>query len=106
MEKAFKNFLYAGVELAAEASNKFEKSVTDLVKKGKISETEGKKMVDDFISKSEERKDEFEKKFKELKDRFSWKKNEEEELEDLRKKVSDLEAKVKEKKSSKATAAA
>ncbi len=42
MEEAFKKFLYAGVDLVAEASEKFQKSVTDLVEKGTISSTEGK----------------------------------------------------------------
>ena len=96
MEKEFKKFLYAGVDLAAAASEKFQSTVTDLVSKGKISSEEGKKLVDDFFAKSEERKAEFEKKYKEFSDKLgiNKKKNEEEELEELRKKVSDLEAKL------------
>lgn len=96
MEKEFKKFLYAGVDLAAAASEKFQSTVTDLVAKGKISSEEGKKLVDDFFAKSEERKAEFEKKYKEFSDKLgvNKKKNEEEELEELRKKVSDLEAKL------------
>lgn len=93
MEQAFKNFLYASVELAAAASEKFEKAISELVKDGKISPEEGKKRVDDFLAKSDEKKKEFEGKFNEFKDRFK-KKTEEEELEELKKKVADLEAKV------------
>jgi len=97
MEQAFKNFLYAGVDLAAAASEKFESTISDLVKKGKISAEEGKKMVDDFISKSENKSREFEAKFKEFTDRFK-SKTEEEELEELKKKVADMEAKLGKKK--------
>lgn len=96
MEKEFKKFLYAGVDLAAAASEKFQASVSDLVAKGKISSEEGKKMVDDFFAKSEERKAEFESKYKEFSEKLgiNKKKNEEEELDELRKKVADLEAKL------------
>lgn len=96
MEKEFKKFLYAGVDLAAAASEKFQSTVSELVGKGKISAEEGKKLVDDFFAKSEERKTEFEKKYKEFSDKLgiNKKKNEEEELEELRKKVSDLETKL------------
>ncbi len=96
MEKEIKKFLYAGVDLAAAASEKFQASVQELVAKGKISADEGKKMVDDFFAKSEERKAEFETKYKEFSDKIGLnkKKNEEEELEELHKKVADLEAKL------------
>ena len=96
MEKEFKKFLYAGVDLAAAASEKFQSTVSELVTKGKISSDEGKKLVDDFFAKSEERKAEFEKKYKEFSEKLgiNKKKNEEDELEELRKKVSDLESKL------------
>jgi polyhydroxyalkanoate synthesis regulator phasin len=96
MEKELKKFLYAGVDLAAAASEKFQNSVSELVAKGKISPDEGKKMIDDFFVKSEERKEEFEKKYKEFTEKMgiNKKKNEEEELETLRQKVADLEAKL------------
>mgnify|MGYP002628092234 CR=1 FL=1 len=64
MEEQLKKLVYAGVGFAAQASEKFEKSINDLVKKGKIEEKEGKKIVDEFFSKSEKTKDSFESKFK------------------------------------------
>ncbi|MBW7942757.1 MAG: hypothetical protein H3C64_10305 [Candidatus Kuenenia stuttgartiensis] len=93
MEQAFKNFLYAGVELAASLSEKFEASVNDLVKKGKISAEEGKKMVDEILSKGETKATDLENKVKEFSSKFK-KKTEEEQLEDLKKQVADLEAKL------------
>lgn len=108
MQNELKKFLYAGVDLAAAVSEKFQKSVNELVENGKISSSEGKKLVDEFLDKTEKRKEDFETKFKELKEKVGFtKKTEEEELEDLRKKVSDLEAKVKaEKHTAKAKATA
>ena len=99
MEEAFKKFLYAGVDLVAEASEKFQKSVTELVDKGTISSTEGKKLVDEFLEKTEERKEQFEEKFTEVKEKLGIvKETAEDELDSLRKKVADLEAKLKAEK--------
>lgn len=56
MEKEFKEFLYAGVDLFVAASDEFEKSVTTLILKGKITSEEGKKLVDDFLTKTEKKK--------------------------------------------------
>ncbi|MCX7743847.1 MAG: hypothetical protein N2167_04695 [Flavobacteriales bacterium] len=106
MEQSLKNFLYAGVELAAAMSEKFEASVNELVKKGKISAEEGKKMVDEFLSKSESKAADFESKVKEFTSKFK-KKTEEEQLEELKKQVAELEAKLgKNKPAPKATTAA
>ncbi len=95
MEDVFKKFLYAGVDLAAEVSTKFEHSVKDLIEKGKISDVEGKKMVDELFEKTEARKEEFEAKYNEIKDKVGMvKKTEEEILADLKAKVADLESKI------------
>ena len=64
MEETLKKLVYAGVGLAAQATEKIEETVNDLVKKGKISDKEGKKIVDDFFKKSEKKKDSYESKFK------------------------------------------
>ncbi|MFT4644302.1 MAG: polyhydroxyalkanoate synthesis regulator phasin [Planctomycetota bacterium] len=64
MEETLKKLVYAGVGLAAQATEKIEETVTDLISKGKISDKEGKKIVDDFFKKSEKKKDSYESKFK------------------------------------------
>ena len=64
MEETLKKLIYAGVGLAAQAIEKIEETVTDLISKGKISDKEGKKIVDDFFKKSEKKKDSYESKFK------------------------------------------
>jgi len=96
MEKELKNLLYAGVDLAAAASEKFQKGITELVEKGTISQEDGKKWIDEMFSKTEERKAEFEKKYKEFTSKFksSVKKNAEEDVEELRKKLAELEEKL------------
>lgn len=95
MEDALKKFMYAGVDLAAEASSKLEGSVKELIAKGKISEAEGKKMVDDLFEKTENAKVEFENKYKDLKERVGiTKKSDDEVLAELKQKVADLESKV------------
>ena len=97
MDKAVKNFLHAGVDLMSSASEKFETTIKDLVGKGKINAEEGKKMVDDFLAKAETKKKEAEAKFNEFTAKFKHK-TKEEELEDLKKKVADLEAELGTKK--------
>lgn len=91
----FKKFLYAGVDLVADTSEKFSKTVTDLVEKGKISSTEGKKLVDEWIEKADTAKEDFEDKFHEVSQKFGFvEKSDEEELEELRTRVADLEVKL------------
>jgi len=66
LDNAVKNFLHAGVDLMSSASEKFESSVNDLVKKGKINSEDGKKMVDEFLVKAKAKREEAEAKFHEL----------------------------------------
>lgn len=101
MEETFKKLLYAGVGLAAEASEKFEKSINELVDKGKLNETEAKKNIDEFFSKTAERRKEFEGKFNEFVEKYGYSKNSD--VQELRKRVEELESKLGVKKT-KATA--
>jgi polyhydroxyalkanoate synthesis regulator phasin len=97
MEEALKKLVYAGVGLAAQATEKFEVAVNDLVKKGKLSDKEGKKIVDDFFKKTEKKKEEFESKFKstteEVVAKFNFAKQAD--LDELSKKVAKLEKAAK-----------
>ncbi len=94
-----KNFIYAGVGLATTTSEKVKEAINDLVEKGKISDTEGKKIMDDFFKSTENTKDEFENKWNKLSDtltsKFDLKKNKEDnEVEALKKKIAELESKL------------
>jgi polyhydroxyalkanoate synthesis regulator phasin len=95
-----KNFIYAGVGLAATTSDRLKETIEDLVEKGKISDTEGRKIVDDFFKSTEGKKDDFEAKLKKVQEdlsgKFDFKKknNDDEAIEALNKRIADLEAKL------------
>lgn len=66
MEDLIKKFFYTGVGIASLTAEKLQESVDELVGRGKVSEEEGKKIVDDFADKAETRKDDFESRLKEI----------------------------------------
>ncbi len=103
MEDAFKKFLYAGVELASTAAENFQNSVTDMVENNKISSEEGKEKVDEFFEKTKNKLEEFENKFNSVAERLDFSKSNDDELDSLRKKVADLEAKIGKSTKAKAT---
>lgn len=90
METTLKNLLYAGAGLAAEATEKIQTEVDKLVKKGKNADFEAKRVVEDFISKTETKTGEFEAKFNEFISKFGFAKTSE--VEELRAKLEKLEA--------------
>lgn len=96
MEDILKRFLYTGVGLAALTAEKLQESVDELVNKNKLSETEGKKILDDFFNSTEARREEFESKLKEsaeqVLDRISLPTKVE--VEELQQRVEQLEAEV------------
>jgi polyhydroxyalkanoate synthesis regulator phasin len=66
-----------------------------MVDKGKISETEGKKLVDEWIEKAETAREHFQDRVKEMSQQFGFaEKSDEEELARLKKKVTELEVKL------------
>lgn len=91
MEEQFKKLLYAGVGLAATATEKLQKSVDELVEKGKLSDNEAKKVIEDFLEKSDSKRDEFEDRFNAFIEKFGYTKAEE--LEALKKRIAELEKK-------------
>jgi len=66
MEEILKKFLYTSVGLVAYTSEKIQKVVNDLVAQSKISEDEGKKIVEDFLKDTEGKREEIEAKFKDV----------------------------------------
>ena len=89
-----KNIIYAGVGLASTTSDKIKETINDLVEKGKISDTEGKRIVDDFLNSTEEKRAEFESKLKKTGDKIAGSfdfLNKEKEVDDLKAKIKELE---------------
>jgi polyhydroxyalkanoate synthesis regulator phasin len=60
MSDLFKKLLYTGVGLATSSSEKVKQEIDTLVERGKLSEEEGKKVVDDVVRNFEVKKEEFE----------------------------------------------
>ncbi len=54
MSEFFRKSLLMGMGLAALTTEKIEKTVEELIKKGELSEQEGKEAVKEFIEKSKE----------------------------------------------------
>lgn len=95
MDTTFKKLFYAGIGLATEASDKFEKKVDELAKKGETSDSEVKKLVDELIKKTDEGTAMAEKQFNQFFEKFGYAKNSE--ITELRKKLESLEALATEK---------
>lgn len=101
-----KNMVYAGVGLASATTDKVKETINDLVEKGRISDTEGKNILEDFFTTTEKRKEELEYKFKSASDKLSEKfdfLSKEKEIQELNDKINALEialakAKVEAKK--------
>jgi len=66
MQDLFKKFLYTGVGMVATTVEKFQSSVDKLVDEDKISQDEGKKIVDDLVKNTEAKREEFESKLKSI----------------------------------------
>lgn len=92
MEESFKKLLYAGVGLAAQATEKLQKSVDELVEKGRLTDSEAKKVIEDFLEKSDSKKEEFEDRFNSFVEKFGYTKSDE--LEALKKRIAELEKKA------------
>ncbi len=70
LQENLKKYFYSGVGLAAHTAEVVQKSVNELVKKGKVSEADGKRIVGDAIKKAEARRPEIEAKYNEAVHKF------------------------------------
>ena len=57
MKEMLKNVLYAGIGAAFLTKEKIEELKADLIEKGKMSQEEGKQLVEELVRKSEKAKD-------------------------------------------------
>ena len=106
MEDLIKKFVYTGVGIASLTAEKLQKSIDKLVDEEKISEKEGKKIVDEFFEKTESKKKDLEttigKISEEVIKKFDFSKAKE--ILDLNKRVKALENKVSKMSRANATA--
>jgi len=68
MDNLIKKALYTGVGIFAATTERLQHSIDELVEKGKISEEEGKKVVDDVVKNAETQRPQFETRFKKIVD--------------------------------------
>merc|ERR1712138_164143 len=88
---------YAGLGLATLTTDKIKETIDDLVEKGKISDTEGKRIIEDFLNSTEEKRNEFESKIKKtsakISETFDFNKKENE-MNALKERIKDLENEI------------
>jgi len=105
--ETIKNIIYAGVGLASKTSDKIKETINDLVEKGKISDTEGKKIMDNIFQSTESTREDIESKIKTVSDKitskFDFSKKETNEVLALRKRIEELESQLKPKATKKPT---
>lgn len=108
MKDIIKNFLYTGIGLVALASEKVQTVVDDLVTQGKLSQDEGKKIVDDFFKTSESKREELESRIRKMTDNLSGKFDffSKDSVETMRDRLEELEDKLTESEPVKAAKAA
>ena len=66
MDDLFKKFINTGVGFLSQGNKAVQKAIEKLVQESKISEQEGKKIVDDLLKNSESKRADLEKQFKGL----------------------------------------
>lgn len=69
-QDTLRRLFYASVGLATEASEKIQEVVEDLVEKGKMSEKDGQKIVNELFKKTEGRRGQIEQKYNETVKKF------------------------------------
>ena len=96
MEDLFKKFVYTCVGLVASTVEKMQKSVEKLVDEDKISQEEGKKIIDDLVKNTEAKREEFEGKLKTVVEEVLTKMNlaTQSQVKDLTDRLAAVEAKV------------
>ncbi len=104
IQETLKKYFYSGVGLAASTAEVVNKSVNELVRKGKVSEEDGKKLVAEAIKKAEAQRPVIEAKYNEAVHKFV--KLSAAEVGKLQKKVEQLEKQLTLKKAGAAPKAA
>lgn len=96
MEEILKRFLYAGVGFLSITTAKVKETVDELIHNRKLTEEEGNRIVEDFISKTENQKHDFEDQVRSVALKFSkdFGSSAESEIERLKERIAFLEGQV------------
>jgi polyhydroxyalkanoate synthesis regulator phasin len=93
--KNLKKYFYSGIGFASHASELFQKSMDEYVKTGRVSEKDGKKIIDDTFKKIDEQRAKLEARYNEAIHKFVSRSAAE--IAGLQKKVEQLEDQLKAK---------
>jgi len=104
MAELLKKAVYAGIGLVETVTDEVEKNFNEWQEKGKTSNSEAKKLMEELFEKTVSKKDEVEDKLNHVVEKFGYTRKDE--LEALRRRVEELEEKLAEKTAKKATAEA
>lgn len=96
MENLFKKVVYTGVGLVTSTAEKYQSQIDELVEKGKLSEEEGKKVVDGLFNDFDQKKEDFEGRLKTIVNKVvgSFDFASRSEIATLKTKVAELEAQL------------
>lgn len=96
MEKIIRKTLYTAVGIVASTTERLQNVIDDLVSKGKLSEEEGKKVVEDVVKNTENNRDAYEGRFRNIIDSVLSKLNlpQGDAYEKLEKRLKSLEVKL------------
>lgn len=96
MEDIFKRALYSSIGFVAILLEKMQQNIDDLINQGKISETEGRQMVEDFLGNLEVKKESLTTQVNSLSEealsKFTWLKNQS--LDELHQRIAELEVQL------------
>ncbi|MBN1252003.1 MAG: hypothetical protein JXR51_08530 [Bacteroidales bacterium] len=100
MEDFFKKFIYTGVGWISLTGDKLKKLIDAFIEEGKLSEKDGKQIVDEFIKNAETKKEELEVQFDKLVNQLisSFSFATINEIADLNTRISELEKALNKKK--------
>ena len=96
MEDIFKTALYSSIGFVAIMLEKMQQGIDDLINQGKISESEGRKIVENFLSDLEAKKENLKTQAnsfsEEALSKITWLKNQS--LDELHQRISELETQL------------
>ena len=97
-DSLFKKLFYTGIGLTVSTKEKIEKKIDELVEKNKITEAEGKEIVDEFIGGFDKKKDDLEREMKRFvkKTAESLKFAKKNDIKNLNKRLDEIESQIEE----------
>ena len=93
MDKLFKKVIYTGAGLVSFTASKLQSTINELIERGQLTEDEGKKVIDDLVTDTENARDDFEDRLSKLVNKLvkTFDTPKRGEVDDLKARIADLE---------------